>query len=132
MCYFDLIMTPEGSIKLAIADYLCILRRRGILDFWYSASVGIFDPVKKIMRKSTSKHTRNGVADISLIIKIAGPKGKAIGMAGFIEVKAGKNGLSPAQAEFRDACKLFGAFHCVAYSVQDVRSALKAQLGIDF
>lgn len=123
-------MTPEGAIKNAIAEYLSILRRRGILDFWFQYSTGIFDPVRKIMRKKNSKHDRNGIADISLIIKVVGPRG-VMGLAGFIEVKAGKNALSEAQIEFRDACKSFGAFHCVAYSVQDVRSSLKAQLGID-
>jgi len=124
-------VTPEGSTKLAIAEYLCVLRRRGILDFWYSPSLGVFDPVRKIMRKNNSPHSRLGIADISLIIKIVGPRGTVLGLAGFIEVKAGRNTLSEAQEEFREACKLFGAFHCVAYSVQDVRNALRSQLGID-
>jgi hypothetical protein len=124
-------VTPEGLIKSSICDYLSILRRRGVLDFWLSYSTGIFDPIRKIMRKKNSKHDRNGISDISLIIKIVGPRGTVLGLAGFIEVKAGRNTLSEAQEEFREACKLFGAFHCVAYSVQDVRNALRSQLGID-
>lgn len=109
-------MTPEGKIKNDIAFYLSLLRKRGALDFWYNMSTGVFDPVKKIYRRSNSPYMRNGVSDIVGILK----GGRAL----FIEVKSKTGQLTDNQKSFRESCERFGALFILARSVSDVQAAL--------
>lgn len=61
---------------------------------------------------------RAGVADLAVVL----PDGRAA----FVELKAGKGRLSPAQAEFRDTCERLSIPHAVARSLAEVEAALSA------
>jgi penicillin-binding protein-related factor A (putative recombinase) len=61
--------TPEGEVKSAICEYLQLIKlQTKILDFWVAPNAAIFDPTKKSFRRK-GKWERNGLADISGIIK---------------------------------------------------------------
>jgi hypothetical protein len=61
-----------------------------------------------------------GVPDISIVL----PNGTAA----FIELKAGKGSLSPAQKEFRERAQSHGAFWAQARSIQEIEDQLQKWL----
>jgi hypothetical protein len=75
---------PEKEIENAILEYLSFVK----VFAWKNQSTGIWDPTKKVFRKSTNPYHVNGVADIlgiylqtPLAIEVKTPKepGKAGG-----------------------------------------------------
>jgi hypothetical protein len=111
--------TPEGRIKRAICEYLSMLRRRGLIDFWLVHSQGMFDPVRKRMLMRNSPYDRLGQADIAGILK----GGRAI----FIEVKANTK-QSEHQKAFQESVESMGAVYLLARSVAEVHEFFKTQL----
>lgn len=111
----------EQQIKHSIGDYLSYLRRRDVLDFWFTHSVGQYDAKRRVWRSRNSKYDRLGIADISGVLK----GGKAI----FIEVKTKRGVQSEDQKLFEQSCKLFGAIYILARSVKDVEDALRGHIG---
>ncbi|HEY8272144.1 MAG TPA: VRR-NUC domain-containing protein [Pseudobdellovibrionaceae bacterium] len=101
-------MTPEGRIELEIFNFL---RGIGIFCFKHD-SVGIFDPVKKIYRKSSNP---NRVAGVSDVLGIA-PGGRFIA----IEVKSEKGRLTDEQRKFIRMVQDNGGIAFVARSARGV------------
>lgn len=89
-------------------NILCFLEFVGIYA-WKNQSVGIYDPVKKIYRKSNNRFHKKGVADILGIID-----GKFLA----IEVKTPKGTISPEQRVFITKINESGGVAFVARSVQ--------------
>lgn len=106
--------TPEGAIKNAICAWLSY--QPGI-KVWVNDSVGIFDPVRKIYRKSFSPYKIKGVADILGIME---PTGRFLA----IEVKVKGKYPSPEQRQFLEMINRMGGLGFVARSVEDVAKAL--------
>lgn len=104
----------EKQIENAILDYLTLLPG----TYWKNNSTGVFDPTKKVFRKSPKYH-RNGVSDILGI--------DADGRFVAIEVKTPKGRLSENQKLFLDDINHFGGIAFVARSVDDVRERLVGQ-----
>jgi len=105
----------EKQIENAILRYLELLPD---CFAWKNNSVGIYDPVKKIYRKSWNKYAINGVSDILGVYK-----GKALA----IEVKTPKtkNKVSEAQKNFLYQFNKRGGLGFVASSVNDVKHVLE-------
>lgn len=84
---------------------------------WKNNSVGIYDPIKKLYRKSRNKFAINGVSDI-IGIYCCRPL--------FIEVKTPKtrNRLTDEQVYFLEKTSNLGAIVIIATSVEDVRIEL--------
>jgi hypothetical protein len=61
---------------------------------------------------------RAGVADLCVML----PGGKV----GFIEIKTERGRLSPLQRAFADLCKSHGFPHCIARSIDDAITAVRA------
>lgn len=78
---------------------------------WKNQSTGVFDPVKKIYRKSNNKHHIKGVSDILGIIQ-----GRFLA----IEVKSETGKLTPEQKAFILSINEEGGIAFVARSLQDV------------
>jgi penicillin-binding protein-related factor A (putative recombinase) len=104
----------EKEIENSILYYLSHLPECFV---WKNNSTGIYDPVKKIFRKSSNKWVINGVSDIIGIYK---------GMPIFIEVKTPKtkNRLSIDQKFFLEKVIKMGGIGIVATSVDDVIAQL--------
>lgn len=116
--------TPEGLIKQAICYYL-LTRKDLVRIFWSNASVGIYDPVRKMYRKNNSPFQLKGTSDIL---------GMFHGGRMFaLEVKAGKNKPTAEQKIFLDEINQGGGLGIVAYSVDEVKAAFAkiAQMPID-
>ncbi len=103
---------PEKLIENQILHYLF---RRGIFA-WKNQSVGVFDPVKRIYRKSNNPFHIKGVSDILGILN----DGRLLA----IEVKTEKGRASPEQQLFIQKIKDRGGIAFVARSVYDVEKEL--------
>ena len=97
----------EKQIENEILNFLRIL---GIYC-WKNQSVGVFDPVKKVYRKSRNRNHINGVSDIL---------GIARGRFLAIEVKSEKGRLRPEQKIFLQNISDNGGIAFVARSLKDV------------
>ena len=104
----------EKQIENAILSYLATIPT---IKVWKNQTVGIFDPVKKVYRK-TSKHSLKGVADI---IGHQIGSGRSI----YIEVKSKTGRLSKEQKTFLTEAKEAGCIAFVARSLDDVISNLE-------
>lgn len=103
----------EKQIETAILTYLNTLPE----CFAFKVNtMGVFDPVKKIYRKSNNRFAVNGVSDI-----IA--QHKHIGTI-FIEVKTPKGRQSDAQKLFEANVKSYNGCYLLVRSLDDVRQAL--------
>jgi hypothetical protein len=103
---------PEKLIENQILHYLF---KRGIFA-WKNQSVGVFDPVKRIYRKSNNPFHIKGVSDILGIMN----DGRILA----IEVKTEKGRASPEQQLFIQKIKDRGGIAFVARSVYDVEKEL--------
>lgn len=102
----------ESDIQLAILDYL---NARGIFA-WRNNTTGIYDPVKKVFRKSKSKYSINGVADILGVYK-----GRFLA----IEVKRPSGAkASEDQMLFLARVNQSGGLAFIAKSIEDVSNGL--------
>jgi hypothetical protein len=77
--------------KPIVRSILSFLDEIGLM-VWQNDSVGVFDPTKKVFRKSNNKFKRNGVPDILGYL----PNGRGLA----IEVKAPAGRPTPAQLKF--------------------------------
>lgn len=101
------ITISEKTIENHILIYL---KSRGVFA-WKNQSVGVFDPSKKIYRKSKNPFHINGTSDILGIYK-----GKLLA----IEVKSAKGVVSDEQEEFINNINKFGGIAFAARSLEDV------------
>ena len=102
---------PEKKIE---NDILVFLRTIGVYC-WKNQSVGIYDPVKKIYRKSNNVFHIKGVADIIGIIQ-----GRFLA----IEVKTPAGSLTPEQRIFLAKINEEGGIGFVARSVEQAAENL--------
>lgn len=112
-------MIPEKQIENSILNYL---RANGIFC-WKAQSVGLFDPTKKIYRRSNNKHHIKGVSDILGIM----PNGRFLA----VEVKSEKGRATPEQLQFIENIKESGGIALLARSIDDLKNKLKTDFGID-
>lgn len=103
---------PEKAIENQILHFLF---KRGIFA-WKNQSVGIFDPIRKIYRRSNNPFHIKGVSDILGIL----PGGRFLA----IEVKAKYGKPSPEQVLFLDKITKSGGVGFIAKSVEDVEKVL--------
>jgi len=103
--------SKEKPIENAILEYLKWL---GVFC-WKNQSVGVYDPIKKIYRKSHNKHHILGVSDILGIIN-----SKPLA----IEVKSNTGRASIEQKMFLDHFREQGGIGFIARSVDDVKRNL--------
>ena len=106
-------MTPETLVRRQVCAWLTA---RGYLVFLHD-SVGIFDPVKRSYRANRDPYRRKGVSDILGLTK----SGKLLA----VEVKANKGRPSPEQKQFVADVRARGGFACIAWSVEEVKTALE-------
>lgn len=98
-----------------LANHICYwVNQWGGLAFIHD-SVGIYDPVRKVMRSNKNPFRKKGVADILGIWRI-----KPLA----IEVKVGRDRLSPVQTEFRVEWERHGGLYILAYGLLDVKTGL--------
>lgn len=109
-------LIPEKSIENSILHWL---NMSGIFA-WKNQSVGIFDPVKKIYRKSNNPFHIKGVSDVLGIL----PDGKLLA----IEVKSKTGKASPEQLEFIEKIKKSGGVAFVARSLDEVIETVRVYL----
>ncbi len=100
-------MTPEGRVENEIFG---LLRELGVFAFKHD-SVGIFDPIKKVYRKSRNINRVAGVADIIGII---------LNRPFAIEVKSKTGKLTREQRIFLVKFQEHGGIAFVARSAKDV------------
>lgn len=105
-------MQPEKLIENAILERLSYVKDG---FFWKSNTIGVYDPVKKVFRKSRSKYLINGVSDILGVYQ-----GRFVA----IEVKTAKGRVSENQKRFIDNINKHGGLAFVARSVADVEKGL--------
>lgn len=106
---------PSGANQ-ATRAILSYLNSDGFFA-WRNNTTGIYDPEKKIFRKNAGL---NGVADILGIEK-------ATGRLIAVEVKVGKDVLSPDQKYFLESIRKSGGIAIVAGSAGDVVDQLQSQ-----
>lgn len=104
---------PEKSIENGILRWLNL---SGIFA-WKNQSVGIFDPVKKIYRRSNNPFHIKGVSDVLGIL----PDGRLLA----IEVKSATGRASPEQIAFIDKINTAGGLAFVARSLDEVQEKIK-------
>lgn len=109
-------MRVEPTEKQIENSILCYLEHLPECFAWKNQSVGVFDPVKKIHRKSFNRYHINGVSDILGVYK-----GRFLA----IEVKRPSNKKrSPDQDNFIRLIKSQGGLAFYATSVEDVKREL--------
>lgn len=99
--------TPESAALDAVCEYL---HRQGYFFFRVN-NVGIFDPTKKIHRKSP-KWCIKGVSDVMVVWK---------SQTFFIEVKSDTGKLSPDQKAFEAMVEENGCAYHVVRGVEDIQ-----------
>lgn len=107
-------MVPEKIIENHILQFLSYSPHVFVFKV---QSTGMFDPTKKIFRKSFNKNHIKGVSDILGIIK---PTGQFLA----IEVKSKVGKLSPEQKVFLDKVQSMGGVAFVARSLEEVKERL--------
>lgn len=106
-------MKTEKVIENEILTYLNAMPG---MFAWKNNTVGIYDPIKKVYRKSNSKFIHNGVPDILAVCN---------GLLLAIEVKTSKGVVSKDQKRFIEHLNEQGALTLVARSLSDVRTWFK-------
>lgn len=101
----------EKTIENSILNFL---KHMGVFC-WKNQTTGIYDPAKKVFRKSSNSHHIKGVADILGCIE-----GRMIA----IEVKAEKGKVSPEQRVFLTRINQEGGVAFVARSIDQVAREL--------
>lgn len=104
---------PEKAIENQILRWLSI---SGIFA-WKNQSVGIYDPIKKIYRRSNNPYHIKGVSDILGIL----PDGRFLA----IEVKSKTGKPSPEQVRFIKTINESGGLAFVAKSLEDAQEEIK-------
>ena len=107
---------PEQNIENEI---LLWLNMSGIFA-WKVKTVGVFDPVKKIYRRSNNRYHIKGVSDVLGIL----PDGKLLA----IEVKSKAGRASPEQIQFIDKIKASGGVALIARSLEEVIETVRPYL----
>lgn len=120
----------ENKVTKEVFDYLSIKALRHPIYFWRSGNHSVYDPNKKIYRR-TGAHTPKGVPDISCVIN-----GKFIGIEiKTPAIKSPKGGvikpqtnLRPEQKTFRAKLEGAGGVYVTARSAEDIDKVLKTFL----
>jgi len=99
---------PESTANQITAAAILWLNLNGF-KAWRNNSNGVWDPVKKVFRKN--KAILKGVSDVCGFCKTTG-------RALFIEVKAGRDKLSPEQTVFLEEAEKAG---CITGVIRDSR-----------
>lgn len=107
---------PEKNIENSILHWL---NMSGIFA-WKVQTVGVFDPVKKIYRRSNNRYHIRGISDVIGIL----PDGKLLA----IEVKSKTGKASPEQLEFIEKIKKSGGVAFVARSLDEVIETVRVYL----
>lgn len=102
----------EKEIEAEILDYL---EAEG-LYCWKNATVGYFDPKRKVFRKPSSRHQIKGTADILGIL----PNGRFLA----IEVKSKRGIVRPEQRKFLESIANHGGLALIARSLQEVKDVV--------
>ena len=105
----------EKEIENNILEYLANLPNS---KFWKNQSTAIWDPSKRVFRKSYNKYHINGVSDILGVIK-----SKFV----CIEVKSKTGRLSSNQKMFLDEINKLGGIAFVARSIDDCEEKFKQE-----
>jgi hypothetical protein len=109
-------ITPEKAIENVILHWLNI---SGFYA-WKNQSVGIFDPVKKIYRRSNNPYHIKGVSDILGVL----PDGRLLA----IEVKSKTGKPSDEQISFITRINHHGGLAFVARSLSEVQEILRSYI----
>jgi len=99
----------EKEIENSILQYLSLIK---IGYFWKNNSTGVYDPTRKIFRKTKNPYLINGVADII---------GVVMGRIVMFEVKSKSGKQPPSQIEFEKNITENGGLYSVVRSIDDVR-----------
>jgi len=105
--------TPEKAIETSILRYLNTLPGG---FFWKNNQTGVWDPKRKVFRKSKNIYAINGVADI-----LGCYHGKFIA----IEVKSEKGRLSDSQKRFIENIEKVGGIAFVARGAKEAAEKIK-------
>ena len=103
---------PEQALQIAACDF--IEKAAPGLLFFHPANGGARSKVEGAIFKAMG--VRKGVPDLVILLPNAG--------AGFIELKAGKGVLSPAQKQWRDDLRARGYAWAEARSLEEVEDIL--------
>jgi hypothetical protein len=106
--------TPHVLEKAIQNQILVFLNMSGIFC-WQNDSVGVWDPTRKVYRKSHNKYKINGVSDILGVFH-----GRFLA----IEVKSKVGKLTESQKAFLENVRDNGGIAILARSVSDVANAL--------
>jgi hypothetical protein len=93
------------------------LEMRGDCIAWKNQSVGIFDPKRKVYRKSRNRFHKNGVSDIICMLH----DGPVI----FLEVKTQYGRQSENQKQFQKDCEDMGQIYRIVKSIEDVETIFR-------
>lgn len=105
---------PEDILQMQVARFLKVAAP-GLL-WWHVPNGGYRHPAEA--RKLQDMGVRPGVADLCFVLPG--------GLSGFIELKAGKNGQTPAQKQFAIDVIAAGAAFAVCRSLAEVEQALRS------
>lgn len=106
---------PEQALQQNVAAYLSATFPRLL---WFHVPNSSGDRGAQLGGILKTMGVKAGVPDLVLIL----PNG----LAGFIELKAGRGKLTEAQAAFRDRCQALGCLWSEARSIEDVQTILTA------
>lgn len=105
-------MTPEGAVKEQCCQWLAL--QRGV-EFWVTASVGIYDAKRGAYRKA--KWSRPGVSDIWGFL----PDNRPF----WVELKSDRGRMTDAQEAFRQIVVSRGHLFALVRSVADLETAFR-------
>lgn len=104
-------MKPQSE-KAIETQILNVLKLKGLF-FWKNQTTGIFDPTRKVFRKTKNPHAINGVSDILGCIQ-----GRFVA----IEVKSKTGKMSESQKQFQSKINHEGG---LAFTVNNLDSCLE-------
>ncbi len=104
-------------MKKAICDWLAVCHRD--ITFWENSSTGIYDPVRKIFRKNTSKYFLAGTSDLLGFF----PDGRILA----IEVKSYRGVHSQEQIDFIARVNRAGGVGLFAKTIHQVKEVIDAE-----
>ena len=104
---------PEETLHKAVVQLLKLDGAAGVI--WYHPANGEARSARTGARLKLMG-VRPGVADLALVLPG--------GVAAFLELKAPKGRMSPAQKDFRDACAANSTRYATVNSIDDARAVL--------
>ena len=111
-------LNPEERLQRAVVEF--IQRAAPQLLFYACPNGGVS---KGQNGRNKSMGVMAGAPDLHFVLQASWPANH--NEIAYIELKAGKNGLSPAQKTFRAVCELRGIKWALCRSVEDVEATLR-------